>query len=206
MGGRGSHSSSFSAPKRPATLESLGLKQSNEFNALPDETKESVLDAIDRVYSELPQMKGEISFVDYYERPKRKIKASTAGQAAYVKPLGDNSKLVLLEKFKNTDRLNKQLSTGMNATSSTDAKGVLYHEIGHAVVARISKKTGNPNVQNDIAAKATAAVGTSNPISKYSRTSSHEFIAEAVSDYMTRGSKANPLSVNVWKQLKNYLS
>ncbi|MCI1914635.1 MAG: hypothetical protein LKJ05_02750 [Bifidobacteriaceae bacterium] len=205
MGGRGSHSSSYSTVRKTPTFESLDVKSTKEFDTLPDDTKTTVLASIDRMYSELPKLRGEIAYVDFYERPKRKIKASNAGELAHVKPYGDKSNVTLLEGFKDTKRLNARVSSDKSGVNGQDVKSVLYHEIGHAAVNRIRRNTGNPSIETSIVNKASSH-GKASDISRYATRNNNETIGEAVSDYMTHGSKANPMSISIWKQLKSYLS
>jgi hypothetical protein len=205
MGGRGSHSSSFSAHKRPATLESLGLKETEDFSALPDSTKTIVLESVDRMYKELPKLKGEIAYLDFYKRPKRKINWNNMGDVAHAKPYYGNTNITLLESFINIEGLNKRLADNESGTRHQNAKSVIYHEIGHAAVNRIRRNTGNPSIETTIVNKATSH-GKVSDISRYATTSHDETIGEAVGDYMTNGSKASPVSISIWKQLKSYLS
>jgi len=164
----------------------------------------------------------------------RELNGACRKRKAYAEASFDGKIQINASIFRDKSKLDASYANDLKShfhPNGTNSDGVIVHEAGHIIESALIRKSGTPaagyawnhcteatRVINEAcdALRKTAAGKTISgqpftndqlvsKISKYAKTDRSEALAECVADYFQNGTKANPLSVQVWNILKREL-
>lgn len=171
-----------------------------------------VASAIKDMVKEFPQLKDSVERIDFHHNRKGDDVTLASWKSGFGKGY-----ITLYSAFKDKSTFDNVVKGNDNGVANgNNIKATVYHEMGHALVFNsIEKFKGRykdpwkafnkGRIANHIGRAGQKILDKqgitwespkyySNSISKYATTSPNEGVAEAISDYMTNRSKAQPLS------------
>lgn len=197
-------------------LSGYGIKLGKGTSNVPIDTLKETAIGITEMIEEFPIMRGAITEI-------RSVKGGAySAMASYTGDLKSTT-LTLGPVFKNKAQT-ANLVLGLDDVSFHTLAGTMAHETAHALdTVLTAKQFGNgydgfKSKKNNVVAesvvtsayKSLLKKGIKKPlmqlrkeVSDYAATDLGETLAECAADYYVNGSKAKPLSKEVWTQLKN---
>ena len=235
MGGRGASSASSDGRSasgaktfddlRTYMQDHYGIAVDHSIDKLDFETVKQGIAGVDDVLKQLPQLRQSIKTIS--------ADMSTTAYAFARARYGANGLEFSLHlggwAYGSSTKMRDSLKRdGTFHPANMDARGIMSHEVGHIAEFTIAMKHGSSAGESFRYIKkqtyATKIVGDAckdvkrtsygrgkkndqlvSGISGYASRNRSEALAEAVGDYMTNGSKSNPLSQSIWAKIKNEL-
>lgn len=179
-----------------------GFTELSDISAFPETLQKHIYDNYKQVYDKYPQIK-------YGGIQKYHLSSNTYAQNTSVR-----NRVVLNSLFyDDLDKLKESYERTVKSQfhpQGTDYNSIIVHELGHALLEYITKKTGKTGAEirdkvlKKLKIKQKDVKEHLSEYAMYKPRKAHEFFAEAFAEYMTSKSP-RPLAVEFGKEINNIL-
>lgn len=179
-----------------------GFTELSDISAFPETLQKHIYDNYKQVYDKYPQIK-------YGGIQKYHLSSNTYAQNTSVR----NSVVLNSLFYDDLDKLKESYERTVKSQfhpQGTDYNSIIVHELGHALLEYITKKTGKTGAEirdkvlKKLKIKQKDVKEHLSEYAMYKPRKAHEFFAEAFAEYMTSKSP-RPLAVEFGKEINNIL-
>lgn len=216
MGGRGSHSSSYTTPSFDSTTSfterqnffetNFNIHVDDSVNTLTQTAQHEALKGIVDSLQKYPELASSVNTVRVATRKDDTFHMYTRAIASFDQEKGTMN--LWKKYFKDPKKIqDKQaLVHKMGLQQASDIRSITIHEMGHALEQHIALKTGERSVAASAVIKGLKGIHAKDrssleKISKYASKHDKEAFAEAFTDVTLHGAKANKLSKSIMKSV-----